>query len=431
MKRRVSINKSGRSKRWSIDLTPLRKYRDLRTLFLSGLITRFGSAMTMVALPFQIKELTHSYLAVGIIGGVEIVPLVIFGLYGGVLADAIDRKRLMIIAEFGSLCLSTTLLANSFLSHPKIWLLYIVAAGFSIFDGLAAPSYGALVPRVVAHQDLPAANAVMSLRWQFGAIVGPALSGLIITNFGVKSGYAIDVASYICSIALLIRLKSYLPTGQSKKVNLRSLVDGVRYALVRKDLLGTYLVDLSAMFFASPVALFPFWADHIHQRSSLGLFYAAGTIGALLTTLSSGWSSRVFRHGLLITGGALGWGLFIALSGTTNSLELILLCLLLAGAADQISAQFRGILWNQSISDDFRGRLAGIELLSYSLGPLGGQMRAGAMANWFGLTQSIIIGGISCIIFILIFFFRYADFRKYDARTNKYVTTKKLEDENL
>jgi MFS family permease len=418
MRRRVSIKKA----KFAIDLSPLKKYSELRLIFASGLITRFGSAMTMVALPFQIKELTHSYLDVGIIGGAEIIPLIIFGLYGGVLADAIDRKKMMVLAEIGSLALSALLLGNSLLPHPQIWPLYLVAAGFAAFDGLASPSFGALIPRIVAHEDLPAAYAVMSLRWQFGAIAGPAISGLIITSFDVASGYAIDVISYLLSIAMLIRLANYLPTGQNRKVDFAALIAGMRYAVVRKDLLGTYLVDLSAMFFASPVALFPFWADSIHHRASLGLFYAAGTIGALLTTMTSGWSSRVFRHGRIVTAGALGWGLFIALAGASNSLNLILLGLLLAGAADQISAQFRGILWNQSISDEYRGRLAGIELLSYSLGPLGGQVRAGAMATWLGLQSSIIIGGISCILFIIFFYLRFSEFRKYDSRTNEFAS---------
>ena len=237
--------------------------------------------ITYVCLPFQIKELTNSYLAVGLIGLVEIIPLVVFGLYGGVLADHMDRKKMIWATEAAALCLSGVLLINSLLPQPKLILIYIVAALFSAVDGLQRPSADAILPRLVSHDDLPAASALMSLRWQIGVITGPALAGVLIATAGVKSGFTLDIITYIFALIILSRVRSVPPMDESEKPSLSSLVDGIKYATSRKDLMGTYLVDLAAMFFAMPTALFPFWADQVGAPWALGLFYAAGTIGSI------------------------------------------------------------------------------------------------------------------------------------------------------
>lgn len=411
-------------RKFALDITPLRKYRDLRILFGSGLITRLGSAMTLVAMPFQIKILTDSYIAVGLMGAVELIPLIIFGLYGGVLADSIDRKKMVLFSEAAALVMTSILLINSLLPNPHIVLLYVVAGCFAALDGLAGPSLGAILPRIVPHDDLQAANAIMSLRWQFGAVVGPALGGIVISTAGVTTGYAIDVASYFLSLILMVRISPVPPGEKSVPPTLKSLVDGLKYATSRKDLLGTYLVDLAAMFFAMPNALFPFWADQLDSRWALGLFYSAGTFGAIIVTVTSGWMKHYHHHGRAIMWSAIGWGVAISLAGTFNSLFMVLIFLALAGASDQISAQFRSLIWNQSIADEYRGRLGGIELLSYSIGPLGGQMRAGSMAAWTNLRTSVISGGILCIGFVIFAASSLPKFRNYDVRTNKYVLEK-------
>ncbi|NBQ59995.1 MAG: MFS transporter, partial [Actinobacteria bacterium] len=361
----------------AIDFSPLKKYPDFRRLWLSGLISYFGSMFTYVALPFQVKELTGSYLAVGLIGLVEIIPLVVFGLYGGVLADHMDRKKMIWATEFTALFFSLILLINSLLPSPSLALIYIMAALFSAVDGLQRPSADAILPRLVEHHDLPAASALMSLRWQMGMIAGPALAGVLISVAGVSAGFIFDIATYFLSLIILIKVKSVPPIEISENPSFSSLVAGVKYATSRKDLMGTYLVDLSAMFFAMPTALFPFWAEEAGAPWALGLFYAAGTIGSILVTLTSGWVKNYSKHGRAIFLAALGWGVAITCAGLVNNLALILLFLILAGASDMVSALFRSTLWNQSIPDEFRGRLAGVELISYSVGPLGGQTRAG------------------------------------------------------
>ena len=404
----------------AIDFSPLKRYPDFRRLWLSGLISYFGSMFTYVALPFQVKELTGSYLAVGLIGLVEIIPLIVFGLYGGVLADHMDRKRMIWVTEFAALFLSTILLINSLLPSPKLAVIYIVAALFSAVDGLQRPSADAILPRLVEHKDLPAASALMSLRWQVGMIAGPALAGVLISIAGVSAGFILDILTYFLALFILIKVKNVPPMKNSEKPSFSSLVAGVKYAASRKDLMGTYLVDLSAMFFAMPTALFPFWAEQVGSPWALGLFYAAGTIGSILVTLTSGWVKTYSKHGRAIFLAALGWGVAITLAGLSNNLFLILLFLILAGASDMVSALFRSTLWNQSIPDEFRGRLAGVELISYSVGPLGGQTRAGFTAELTSLRTSVVSGGLLCIGFVTLFTALLPDFRKYDSETNKF-----------
>ena len=404
----------------AIDFSPLKRYPDFRRLWLSGLISYFGSMFTYVALPFQVKELTGSYLAVGLIGLVEIIPLVIFGLYGGVLADHMDRKRMIWVTEAAALFLSAILLINSLLPSPKLALIYIVAALFAAVDGLQRPSADAILPRLVEHKDLPAASALMSLRWQVGMVTGPALAGVLISIAGVSAGFILDILTYLLALFILLKVKSVPPMKESEKPSFSSLVAGVKYATSRKDLMGTYLVDLSAMFFAMPTALFPFWAEQVGAPWALGLFYAAGTIGSILVTLTSGWVKSYTKHGRAIFLAALGWGVAITLAGVSNNLFLILLFLILAGASDMVSALFRSTLWNQSIPDEFRGRLAGGELISYSVGPLGGQTRAGFTAERTSLRTSVVSGGLLCIGFVTLFTALLPEFRKYDSKSNKF-----------
>ena len=404
----------------AIDFSPLKRYPDFRRLWLSGLISYFGSMFTYVALPFQVKELTGSYLAVGLIGLVEIIPLVVFGLYGGVLADHMDRKRMIWMTEFAALFLSTILLINSLLPSPKLAVIYIVAALFSAVDGLQRPSADAILPRLVEHKDLPAASALMSLRWQIGMVAGPALAGVLISIAGVSAGFILDILTYFLALFILLRVKNVPPMKESEKPSFSSLLAGVKYATSRKDLMGTYLVDLAAMFFAMPTALFPFWAEQVGAPWALGLFYAAGTIGSILVTLTSGWVKSYTKHGRAIFLAALGWGVAITLAGVANNLFLILLFLILAGASDMVSALFRSTLWNQSIPDEFRGRLAGVELISYSVGPLGGQTRAGFTAERTSLRTSVVSGGLLCIGFVTLFTALLPEFRKYDSETNKF-----------
>jgi MFS family permease len=382
--------------------------------------------ITFVALPFQIKELTGSYWIVGLIGAVEIIPLIIFGLYGGVLADHVDRKKMIWFTEFGTLVATFILFLNALRDKPSVVLIFIIAAIFAALSGLKRPSQEAILPRLVNHGDLPSASALMSLRWQFGGIVGPAVGGILVATFGAETGYLVDCLTFVVSLALLARIKNVPPLTTRTAPSIESLMEGIRYAFSRRDLLGTYVVDLAAMFLAMPMALFPFWADAIGTPWALGLFYSSITAGAVIVTLLSGWMRNYPHHGKAVVFGALGWGVAIVIAGTTDSLVIVIASLVIAGAFDQVSAMFRSFIWNQSIPDELRGRLAGIEMLSYLLGPLGGQARAGGMAAMTSLRTSIIGGGLLCIGFVAAIAAMMPQFRNYDVRTNEFAVNAKF-----
>ena len=415
----------------ALDLTPLKKYPDFRNLWAAGLVSYLGSMITYVAIPFQIKELTNSYLAVGIVGAIELVPLIVFGLYGGVLADSVNRKIMVWATEAAALILVALLLANSMLWEPKVWVIYIAAGLFAVVDGLQRPSADAMLPRLVGHQDLPAATALMSLRWQLGLIVGPTVGGIIFTTFSISAGFAVDMATYVVALVFLARVRSMPSSKEAKKPSLAALFEGVKYAFSRQDLIGTYIIDLAAMTLAMPMALYPFWADQLNAPWALGMFYSAITVGSVLVTVTSGWTTRYRFHGRAVILAAIGWGLAIAVAGLSTSLILVLLFLTIAGAFDMVSALFRANIWNQTIPDHFRGRLAGIELLSYSVGPLAGQLRAATIASATTLSFSVTSGGVLCAIVVAFLALFLPKMWKYDVETNEFAVRERENRKNL
>jgi len=415
----------------ALDLTPLKKYPDFRNLWAAGLVSYLGSMITYVAIPFQIKELTNSYLAVGIVGAIELVPLIVFGLYGGVLADSVNRKIMVWATEAAALILVALLLANSMLWEPKVWVIYIAAGLFAVVDGLQRPSADAMLPRLVGHQDLPAATALMSLRWQLGLIVGPTVGGIIFATFSISAGFAVDMATYVVALVFLARVRSMPSSKEAKKPSLAALFEGVKYAFSRQDLIGTYIIDLAAMTLAMPMALYPFWADQLNAPWALGMFYSAITVGSVLVTVTSGWTTRYRFHGRAVILAAIGWGLAIAVAGLSTSLILVLLFLTIAGAFDMVSALFRANIWNQTIPDHFRGRLAGIELLSYSVGPLAGQLRAATIASATTLSFSVTSGGVLCAIVVAFLALFLPKMWKYDVETNEFAVRERENRKNL
>ncbi|WP_175407377.1 MFS transporter [Streptomyces sp. TRM64462] len=401
------------------DLSPWRSSRDFRLLWVQGLIAYFGSFTAMVALPLQIKDLTGSPLAVGAMGAVELVPLIVFGLYGGALADAVDRRKVILATEAGLGLLAAVLLLNALLPDPMLWPLYVVAGGVSAMAGLQRPALDSLIARIVPHDQLPASAALNALRWQLGAIAGPALAGLVVAYAGHGTAYATTVCCFAVSVLLCLRLSPAPPAAGGDRPSLRGIAEGARYAWSRPVLLGTYAVDLAAMLLAFPHTLFPFLADELDAEWSLGLMYAAGSVGSVLLSLTSGWTSRVRRHGLMVVCGAAGWGLAVAAAGWLSNVWLVLVCLAFAGAGDMLSGLGRSTIWNQTIPDELRGRLAGIEVLSYSVGPQLGQVRAGAMAGWTGTRGAIWGGGAACVAAVAVLAAALPKLVTYDATTDE------------
>lgn len=411
------------------DLAPWRASADFRLLLVQGTITVFASFMALIALPLQIKELTGSPFAVGAMGAVELVPLVVFGLYGGALADAVDRRKVIVATEAGLGLLALILLLNALLPHPLLWPLYVVAAAVSALTGLQRPALDSLLARIVPHEQQTAAAALNSLRWQVGSIAGPALAGLVVAYAGHAAAYGVTVAGYLVSVLLCRGLSPAPAAHDADKPSLRGIAEGARYAWSRPVLLGTYAIDLAAMFFAFPNTIFPFLADELHAEWSLGLMYAAGAVGSLVLGVTSGWTSRVRRHGLLVVAGATVWGAAVAAAGWSGNVWLVLLCLAVAGAGDMLSGLGRATIWNQTIPEELRGRLAGIELLSYSVGPQLGQVRAGSLAGWTGTRASIWSGGLACVASVGLLCLTLPKLLAYDAETDADALARKAQQE--
>lgn len=404
----------------SPDLSPLRDSRDYRLLFGAGVVTMFGTMITMVALPYQMKELTGSYVAVGMMSLAEFVPMVVCGLWGGAIADALDRRRIIVLSELGLLVTTAALVVNAMLPHPQVWVLYVMGALSTGIACLQRPSLEAVMQQVVRHDQQAAAAVLNSLRWNVGAIVAPALGGLLLVHLGTHVAYAIDTATFVLSLALLWRIRSLPPVEDAAPASLSSLVEGVRYATGRGDLMGTYLVDIAAMVFAMSNALFPFLADELGSPESLGLLYSAAAVGALAASVTGRWTARVQRQGLGVIVAAALWGVAMTLTALAPSVWLVFLCIALAGAADMISGIFRTTMWNQTIPQELRGRLAGIELLSYASGPMLGNARASLMANFGGTRFSLGAGGLLCVGAVLGLAAALPGFRRYDARTDEH-----------
>jgi MFS family permease len=415
------------SRRIAIDFSPLRTSRDFRLVFIAGGVSGFGSFITYVTIPYQVATQTGSPLAVGLLGLCELIPLLVMAFVGGALADYVDRRRLVIGGEVALTALCAVLLGNALSQHPQTWLLYAMAALTAAVDGVQRPAVEGMMPRLVPPADIPAASALSSLSHQVAYLAGPALAGILIASADLAWVFAIDLGTFAFSLVCLAAVRPVPPPPAAQRPSLGAVRIGLRYARSRPELLGTYLVDINAMFFGMPQALYPFIAAKLGGPAVFGLLYAAPFAGSLLATVTSGWSKRVRRHGLTVVLAAAGWGVAVVGFGLAKSLWLALLCLVLAGGADMVSGLFRDIIWQQTIPDHLRGRLAGIELLSYTTGPLLGNARAGLAARWLGVGGSVISGGVLCVLGTVALAAAMPAFLRYDGRDG--VARKRAEDE--
>ena len=398
------------------DFSLLRRRRDLRLLVFGYAVSLFGTMFTQVALAVQVYDLTGSTLAVGLLGASEFVPIVVLALVGGALADAFDRRKLIWGAELTASAVSLALLVNALLPAPHVWVLYVAAVIFAGASALLRPPLDALMPRLVERDELKAASAIYGSLANLATIAGPALAGVLIAATDVSFAYGLDLVSFVASLAAFALLRTPPPPTEAESPSLRSILDGLRYAVSRQELLGSYLVDINAMFFGMPFALFPALADRYGGTQVVGLLWAAPGVGALISMSTSGWSARVHHNGRAIVFAAAAWGVAIALFGLAQTLWLALLLLALAGAADGISGIFRGALWNETIPDHMRGRLAGVEMISWSSGPLLGNARAGASAALFGLRGAVFGGGVLVVAGSVALAIALPRFWNYDSR---------------
>ena len=401
----------------TLDPSPLRR-REFRLLFIGQVVTLLGTMITTVAVPFQVYRLTGSPLAVGLLGLAEILPVLGLAFLGGALADARERRGMVLLTELAAALSSMLLVLNTLLDQPLLWLIYAVTAAQGGLYALQRPSLDALLPRIVPPHELAAASALTTLRGTFGMLLGPAMAGVLIASIGLPATYGLDALSFLLSAGAVGLMRAVPPSEHAEQPSLRRVVEGLQYARTRQELIGTYVVDMVAMFFGMPTALFPAVADAIGGGPSvLGLLYAAPAGGGFLASLTSGWTRDVHRHGLAILLAAAVWGLAIVLFGlATNALAAVAL-LALAGAADVVSGIFRTVIWNRTIPDELRGRLAAIELLSYSSGPALSGVESGVVAAVFDIRTSILSGGILCVLGCGVCALLLPRFRAYDERT--------------
>ena len=320
------------------------------------------------------------------------------------------------LSELGLALVSIGLMVNALLPHPRLVVLYAAALVMASLDGIQRPSLEGLLPRIVERHELTAAGALMSLRSTVGMVVGPALGGVLIATAGLSTTYLLDVITFAVSLVALRRMRAVPPPPDAERPSVRSVLEGWRYARGRQDLLGTYLVDMVAMFFGMPMALFPAISERFGGASVLGLLYAAPAVGSMVATATSGWANHVHRHGVAITVSATLWGAAIVGFGLSASLPLALGFLVAAGAADMVSGIFRSVVWNQTIPDHLRGRLAGIEMVSYTSGPLLGNLEAGSVAAAFSVRASVVSGGLLCVVGVAACALGLPAFVRYDAR---------------
>ena len=401
----------------AIDLGPLRRHPAFRRLFVGQTISTFGSEIAAVAAPFQLYELTHSTLQVGLLSICELVPLLTLTIVGGAIADAIDRRRLLLWTEALLALVSVGLALNASLDQPRVWALYVLATlSMSIFS-FGAAGMTTVIPRLVEPEELAAANAIESVYSSTTSVGGPAIGGLLIAVAGISGAFWIDAGTFAASLWSVWMLPKLAPAPDADRPSVRSIVEGFRFLVSKKVLLGMFLTDSNAMVFGMPRALFPALANKFGGGAGIvGLLYAAPYAGALLASLLSGWIAHVRRQGLVVAVAAGFWGVFIIGFGFAESLWMALLFLGAAGAADNVSAVMRQTILFSVTPDRLRGRLSGIEFAQVASTPALGNLEAGVVASLTSLRFSIVSGGILCVVGTLLIAALFPAFVRYDAK---------------
>jgi len=410
----------------AIDTTPLRESRDFRLLWVGELISTAGRQITVVALPYQVFLLTRSSLAVGLIGAVQVVPLVLVSIGLGSLTDRFDRRNLIVGTEFGLALTTVLLLFGAIHGHPALWYLYAVAAGQAAFQALNSPTRSAAVPNLVSRDQLPAALALNQVMFNTTLIVGPAVAGLILGAFrnpasGLEWAYGADLVTFAASITAAVLLRPMPPQraeGEALPSGWHAVKQGFAYLRGRRVLISTFLIDLDAMIFGMPRALFPVLALTVFRVGprGLGLLYAAPAAGALLGAVTAGWVGGIRHQGRAVIWAVILWGAAIAGFGFSGHLFVLALVLLaFAGAADVISAVFRGTILQLSVPDSLRGRLSAVHIMVVTGGPRLGDVEAGVVARLVSPMFSVVTGGLACVAGAALLAFRVPELWRYHA----------------
>jgi MFS family permease len=401
-----------------IDVSPLRRSRDLRYLIAGQLISELGSQLTVVTVPYQVYLLTHSSLDVGLVSLAQLVPLIVGSLLGGSLADVIDRRLLLLVTQLLMAASIAGLAINADLG-PSLWPLFVLPALAQGFSAICDAGRSAMLPNLVRRSEVSTANAMFQVLFQVGTVVGPAIAGLLLAGAGVKFVYWLDVAGLGAATLGVFLISAQRPVAGSSShpPGLRSILEGLSFVRGRQAIQGAYLLDINAMVFGMPRALFPALAltGFGGGARTLGFLYAAPGAGALIGAVTTGWVGRVQRQGRAVIIAVLVWGAAISCFGLVHWLPLALLLLAVAGCADVISAVFRSTIIQLAIPDALRGRLMGLQTAVVTGGPRVGDVESGAVAAAFGDTTSVVSGGLACIVGALLLARALPGFRRQNT----------------
>ena len=400
------------------DLTPLRSYPHFRRLWWGNTISWIGQGMTALAISLQVYAITHSSFSVGLVGLFSLVPLVAFGLYGGAIADTVDRRRLGLGSAGGSAVLSAALATAAIAGFHRVWFLYAVIALQSVCAALNGPARSSMTPRLLPAAQLPAANALNSMTTTSGTLFGPMLGGLLVGFAGYQAAYLTDAVAFSASLYAMWRLPAMLPDRDKAAAKRASVLDGFRFLGTRPNLRMTFFTDFCAMILAQPRALFPalsiLWFHG--DASTTGLLVAAPALGALLGAVFSGPLGRIHRHGLAVLVAVASWGTAVAVFGLTRDLWLGLFFLALAGCSDTVSMIFRNTMMQVAAPDEMRGRLQGVFIVVVAGGPRLGDFVAGSVSTLTSPVVAITGGGIACVLAVCVLGLTRRGFARYDSR---------------
>jgi MFS family permease len=400
------------------DVRPLQVSAPYRRLFFGNTVAQLGQQMSTVAVAIQVYALTHSSFYVGLVGIFALVPLVVLGLYGGAIADAVDRRTLALVASAGLWAVSIALAVQAFAGNDSVWFLYGCIAVQSGFYAINNPARSAMVPRLLDKELLPAAAALNMASFNLGFTFGPMLGALAIKWQGFGAAYAIDVVTFSAAYYALVRMPRMPPLENSPRAGLRSVADGLRFLKRSPNLRMTFILDLCAMVLAQPRALFPALAFKVYGGGAgvVGLLQSAPAAGAVVAFLFSGWLSRVHRQGFAIVVAVLVYGAAVGGVGLTDVLWLGVLFLALSGMADMVSAAYRSTILQVAAPDQLRGRLQGVFIVVVAGGPRAGDFLAGSVASSVGERAALVLGGLACIAGVLTATALSRRFLDYDAR---------------
>lgn len=411
----------------AVDVTPLRTSRDFRLLWTGELVSETGSQIALVAIYVQVFALTGSVAAVGLVGLVQLVPLAFAALLGGPVIDAHDRRRLLLIGQCGQAAGSALLLSGALAGHPPLALVYAGAAVVAGFGGFSLSVRSSMTPNLVSNTQLPAALSLNQVMWNTSLIVGPAVGGVVIDQAGFSWAYGIDVATFAATVVACLLMRPQVPRGRpvdeereaeagALSRGWQDITEGFRFLRGRRVLQSTFYVDLIAMIFGMPRALFPVLAMTQFGAGPeiVGVLFSAVSVGALLGALSTGWVSKIRRQGLAVLWAVAVWGFGIVGFGLSgDSLPLAVSCLAVAGAADVVSAVFRSTILQTTVPDNLRGRMSAVHILVVVGGPRVGDAEAGLVAALTTPTIAVLTGGLACIIGVGVLALAVPEFARY------------------